>query len=133
MSSQSHNTNNTSQISHSSLEIIYIDFYLLSDFELNSLKHREYVERLSQYQIPFELARKLDNKFYDMMGTYWLKAYNFPKVGDVLSNGRTVTAVGFLTFQLDDDEEESYDSYDETDPRYAEDCEDFSDRISRIY
>ena len=139
MSLDTHNTNkNTDADLLQKVENIYIEFYLLADSEINGFSHMDFIKRLSQYQIPFKLARELDKKYYEVNSSYWSKAFNFPKVGDEISTGDIVTAVGFLTFQVgevesdEDLEYESDDLYDELDPYYPIDYNEFYTRISKM-
>jgi hypothetical protein len=50
--------------------------------------------------ITFETAAMFDHTYFDCNGEYWMKAYNYPRIGDRLSIG-VVSKVGLLTFLTD--------------------------------
>ena len=47
--------------------------------------------------ITFETAAMFDHTYFDCNGAYWMKAYDYPRIGDQLSIG-VVSKVGLLTF-----------------------------------
>jgi len=48
-------------------------------------------------RITFGEAESLDFTYFGFTGEYWLAAYDYPSIGDILPIG-VVTKVGFLTF-----------------------------------
>ena len=51
----------------------------------------------SNMKITFGEAERLDLTYFGFYGEYWLAAYDYPSIGDILPIG-VVTKVGFLTF-----------------------------------